>query len=189
MRFPAEKDDMFIALCRPRNLCQHALLGRFHDLKSFKAKRIGGDHVQDQPVSVIARFNAVDFGIKLILELGDIGKALQAGIMGILRDGKRIFRTLKIDANRLHRPVFAIGFNVTLHGRHPVAQEDVNVLVLQRGISHRHGQNLHVGFISERRQDNRSGRCRCGNVGPANIGKTHSLAAFRCCKRRRSGKR
>ncbi len=59
-----------------------------------------------------------------------------------------------------------------VHGRHPVAEEDVDVLVLQRGIGHRHRQHLdHLRLVAEgRRGSPRRSPVVAVDVGPADIG-------------------
>ena len=55
----------------------------------------------------------------------------------------RLARTISTDLSSM------IGLAVGLHGRHPVAEEDVDVLVLQRGVGDRHRQDLGRRLVAE----------------------------------------
>jgi hypothetical protein len=60
------------------HLGEHALFARFHELERLHAEGIGLDHVEDQPVAVIARLDAIDLAAEFLLELGDVREGLRA---------------------------------------------------------------------------------------------------------------
>ncbi len=79
-----------------------------------------------------------------------------------------------------------------LLGRHPVAEEDVDVLVLQRLIGDRNRENLDVRLVAEVLQNDGGCGGGGGDVGPADVGKTDGRAAIGicgecCCCDRESG--
>ena len=131
MRFPPQEHDRLVALGGALDLGQHALLARFDHLEPGQAELVGLDHVEDQPVAVVARLDPVDLAAELVLELGDVREALEARLVKIGRHRERIFGALEIDADDVHRLVLDEGLAVGLHGRHPVAEEHVDLLAVQ----------------------------------------------------------
>ena len=134
----AEEDDPFIVLDRLLGGGQHAGLRAFDQLEAFELVRRIGDHFADDAVAVIAGFDAIDLGAELVLVGADVGEALDARVGHILRNDEAIARALEIGADVFDRLLVEIGLHVRRHRRHPVAEEDVDVLVLHRGIGDRH---------------------------------------------------
>src|SRR3546814_3243717 len=84
------------------------------------------DHVEDQAIAVVARLDAVDLAVELVRELGDVGEVLQALLRRVLRHRQGVLGAFQVGAQHLDRALFAILGDVGLHGRHPVAEEDVD---------------------------------------------------------------
>ena len=148
-------------------------------LKPLQAEGVLVDHVEDQLVAVIAGLDPVDLAGELVAELGDVLEVLEARLVGVGRHGKRIFRPFEIGRDHLDALVVEIGLADRIHGRHPVAEEDVDVLVLHRGVGDRHGQHLGRGLVAEAFQHARRERGGRRDVGPADIGEAHLLARRR----------
>jgi hypothetical protein len=147
--------------------------------KPFRPKGVGLDHVEDQAVAVVARLDAVDLTAEFVAQLGDIGEVLDAGLGGVLRHRQGVLGALQVDAEHLDRAVVPVGGDVAFHGRHPVAEEDVDVAVLQAGVGHRHREHLRLRRVAKAFQHHRS-RCRGRrDVGPADVGEAHVLAGRR----------
>ena len=144
-------------------------------------------------VAVVARLDAVDLAVQLVLELGDVGEVLDAGLRRVLRHRQGVLGALQVDAEHLDRTLVAILGEIAFHGRHPVAEEDVDVAVLQAGVSHRHGEHLRFRLVAEAFQHHRGGRRGRGDVGPADVGEIHFPAGRRVGglggSRRRQGQR
>ena len=66
MRLPGEEDDRLLVANCPLNLCQHALFARFDYLEFAQSEFVLVDHLQHQPVAVVAGFNAVDDVFQLV---------------------------------------------------------------------------------------------------------------------------
>ena len=80
MRFPAKEHHVLVAASRARFACgQHPLLRAFDELEAARPNVLL-DHVEDQPVAIIARLDAVDLVVELILELGDFVEVFQASV-------------------------------------------------------------------------------------------------------------
>src|SRR3546814_10624867 len=58
----------------------------------------------------------------------------------VLRHRQGVLGAFQVGAQHLDRALFAVLGDVGLHGRHPVAEEDVDVAVLQAGVGHRDGE-------------------------------------------------
>ena len=175
MRRPAEEGDPFIVLHRLLGLGEHAGFRGFDQLEAFEIVLGLGDHVENDAVAVVAGLDAVDLAVELVLELAEVGQRLDAAVGDILRHDDAIARALEILADRLDRAVVGVGLHVVGHRRHPVAEEDVDVLVLQRGVGDRHGEHLDVRLVAERGQEHRGNAGGRLDVGPADIGKAHGL--------------
>ena len=78
----------------------------------------------------------------------------------------------------LDRSVIGEGLHIGGHARHPVAEEHIDVLVLERLIGHRHGEHLDFGLIAQRLEQDVGDARRRLDVGPAHIRKTHLLAGL-----------
>src|SRR5690606_7445854 len=68
-----------------------------------------------------------------------------------------------------------------------VAQEDVDVLVLERGVGDRHRKHLYVRAVAQRLENDGGGGRGGGDVRPADICEMYSLAAFRLGREARTG--
>ena len=179
MRLPAEEHDRILAAGRALDLGQHALLGALDQLEVLQAERVRLDHLQDQAVAVVARLDAVDLPFQLVLELGDVGKVLQTLVGEVGRHREGVLGALEIGADRFDRAVVEIGPHVAFHGRHPVAEEHVDVLVLHARIGDRHRKDLDLGLVAEALEHHRRGGRGRGDVGPADIGEAHGPAVVR----------
>src|SRR3546814_15351799 len=73
--------------------------------------------------------DAVDLAVEIVLELGDVGEVLQALLRGVLRHRQGVLGAFQVGPHRLHGAVLAVLGDVAFHGRHPVAEEDVDVAV------------------------------------------------------------
>ncbi|MCY1231846.1 hypothetical protein D9M72_443080 [compost metagenome] len=179
MRFPSEEDDRRAILFGAGHLRQHALFGGFDHLEALEAEGVLVDHVDDQAVAVIARFDAIDLAFERVFLGGDILEVLDAefGTLGVGR--QRVFRAFEVRAEGFDRLVVEIGANVVFLGRHPVAEEDVDVLVLERGVGDRNRENLDVGLVAEALEDGGNGRGGCSDVRPTDVGETDGTTAFR----------
>ena len=128
VRFPAQKDHRLAALIGAGDLRQHALFRGFDHFERGEAEGIGGDHVEDQAVAVIARLDAVDGGRPAhrpaCRDVGEIADP-QRGPGGV--GGQRVLGADQVGADRLDRARIAVGGDVSLHRRHPVAQEHVDI--------------------------------------------------------------
>ena len=185
MRRPAEEDDRVFGASGACDLAEHALLGGFHDVEIAEIEGVLLDHVEDQAVAVIARLDAVDLAVQLVGELGDVGEALEPLVEQVLRHRQRVFGAGQVGLDVLDRPVLEIGRDVGLHGGHPVAEEDVDVLVLHGGEGHRHRQDLGVGVVAEALEDFRRDGGRRRDVRPADIGEADRRTGLRFLGERR----
>ena len=96
VRLPAEEDDPLAALLRPPRLGQHRLLRALLQLELAEAELVALDHVEDQPVAVVARLDAVDRPVELVAELGDVGEVLQPRVRQAVVDRERVLRALEV---------------------------------------------------------------------------------------------
>ena len=137
---------------------------------------VGLDQVQDLTVAVIARLDAVDRAVEGASEALDVVEIVQTCLMGVVRNRQRIFRAVEVHPHHLDRLVGQEGRTVLLHRGHPVAQKDVDVLVLHGGEGHRDGQHGHLGLIAQALQ-HQTGDCGGGgDVGPADVRQAHRAA-------------
>jgi hypothetical protein len=132
VRVPGQEHDRCVLAIGAFDLGQHALLAGFDQFELAQAEQILLQHRQDQPVAVIAGLDTVDRILQLRREALDVGERLQAGIVGVGGHGQRVLGAGQIGAEHLDRAVGHIGPAVAFLGRHPVAQEHVDVLVLHR---------------------------------------------------------
>ncbi|ENN87978.1 hypothetical protein RHSP_50177 [Rhizobium freirei PRF 81] len=179
VRRPAEEDDRLAFLVGAGDLREHALLGGLDHFEALQAESVLVDHVDDQAVAVIARLDAIDLAVEIALMGGDILEVLDAERGTLFIGGERILGAFEIGADGFDRFVFRERLDVLGHGGHPVAEEDVDVLVLKRLIGHRHSKHLDVGVVAERLQED-GGRCGSGgDVGPTHIGEMYGATARR----------
>jgi hypothetical protein len=183
MRLPSQEHDPLLALRGAGHLGQHSLLGGLDHVEALQAEGVLVEHLLDQAVAVVARLDAVDLAVQLVLELGDISKALNAAVGHVLGHRERVLGTLEIDTQHLDRAVVTIRGQVTLHGRHPIAEKDVDVAVLQAGVGHGHRQHLRRRFVTQALEHDRGRRRRGGDIGPANVREAHLLAGRRIARR------
>src|SRR3546814_20419721 len=85
-----------------------ALLGRLHHLEVAQIERVLVDHVEDQAVAVVARLDAVDLAVEIVLELGDVGEVLQALLRGVLRHPQGVLGAFQVGPPRLHGAVLSV---------------------------------------------------------------------------------
>ena len=176
VRLPAQEHDGLAAPRQAIDLREHALLGGFAHLEAAQAEHVPVDHPLDQAVAVVAGLDPVDLAVERVLVRGDVGEVGDAQIGGGLVHGERVLRALEVRAHRVDGARLAVGGDVGLHRRHPVAEEHVHVARGHRGVGHRHRQELHVGLVAERvEHDGGRGRGR-GDVGPAHVGE-HDIGA------------
>ena len=131
VRFPAQEDRPLLGARRPLDLAQHAGLAGFDQLEVLQAEGVALDHVVDDHVAVVAGLDPVDLAVKLVLELRDVGEIAKAPLGDIGRDRQSVLGAFQVGAHDLDRLVFDIGADEGFHRRHPVAEEDVDVLLLQ----------------------------------------------------------
>jgi len=120
-------------------------------------------------VAVVAGLDAVDRRTQRTREPGDVGEVVQTLGVEVVRDGQGVLRADQVGAHHLDRAVGQIGRQVLAHRRHPVAEEDVDILVLHRRVGHRHRQHGDLGLVAEvaEQRAERGGRRR--HVGPADV--------------------
>ncbi len=181
MRCPTEEYDRLTVLFGTGNLRQHTLFGGLDDFKSAHSHLVLLDQGHDKAVAVVARFDPVDLAVKGVLVLADVAEVLDAqfGALGV--GGKRVLGTFEIGSDGFNRLVVQIRLDVLLLCRHPVAEEHIDVLVLQRLIGDRYGEDLDVRLVAEALQDDRGGGGGCGNVRPAYVRETDGRATFGFC--------
>ena len=179
MRLPAQEHDGTLVAPGALDLRQHALLGALDQLEAAEAELVVVDHLLDQPVAVVAGLDAVDLAVELVLELGDVSEVLETLVIQVLRHRQRVLRTVEVGANHLDTAVRLERGDVGFHGRHPVAEEDVDVAVLHALIGHRDRQDVGRRLVAQGLQDDRGQGGRRGDVGPADIREPHRLAAVR----------
>ena len=179
MRRPAEEGDPLVVLHRLLGLGEHSSLGRFDEIEAFQPVLGIGDHLEHDAVTVIAGLDAVHLAVELVLELADILQALDAGLGDIGRHDDAVTGTLKVLADRLDRALVCIFLDVGGHRRHPVAEEDVEVVVLERCVGDRYRQDLDVWLITESLEQDRSDAGGRLDIGPADVREPDFLATFR----------
>ncbi len=117
-------------------------------------------------------------------------EALQPLVVELLGGGERVLGAFEVLADGVDGARLAIGRDVGLHGRHPVAEKDVDVIVGERGIGDGHRQHLDVGLVAERVEDLGRDRGGGGDVRPADIREADQGAALGLALRqRRPGQR
>ncbi|MNT48287.1 hypothetical protein D3C72_1850590 [compost metagenome] len=162
------------------HLHQHAGLGRLDHAELAEVELVALDHLVDQQVAVVARLDAVDLAVQLVLELGDVLEALQTGLSRVGRHRQGVLGAFQVGGRQhLHAVVLGEGLDHCVHGGRPVAEEDVDLLVLHTGEGDGHrGHDLARGVaqaFGEHHGDAGSG----GDVGPADLGEANLLAALR----------
>ena len=178
MRLPAEENDALALPLRPRRLRQHPLLRAFHQLEFAEAELVGVDHPLDQPVAVVARLDPVDLAVQRLVELGDLAEVGQPLVGEALRDREGVFGALEVGAHGVDGARLAVGRDVGLHRRHPVAEEHVDVALGQPGVGDRHRQHADVGLVAERAQHGSRDRRGRGDVAPAHVREAHGAAGL-----------
>ena len=120
----------------------------------------------------------------------DILEVLEARVIGVRRDGKRVLGSFEVRTDHDHGAVGVVGFAIGCLSRHPVAEKYVDVLVLHGRERHRdrqHGDARAVTYGVQQLADEGRGR---GHIGPPDIGEAYVLAARRIAGGfRRSGSR
>ena len=189
MRFPGQEHDRFLGADRTLDLREHALFARFDELEIPKMIEILLEHLEHVAVAVVAGFDAVDRMIQRTREALDVGEVMEARFVGVGRHGQCVFRAREIGADFDDRAVGDVLAAIRLLRRHPIAEEHVNVLVLQRCERDRHGQHGDLRRVAELLQECGRERRGRGHVGPADVGEAHGTTARRVGAGRRYGLR
>ena len=110
VRVPGQEHDRRAVAISAFDLGQHALLARFDQFEVAQAIKVLLQHRQDQPVAVIARFDAEDRALELAREVLDVGERFQARVIGIGGHRQRVLGAGQVGADhfrpshRRHRP-------------------------------------------------------------------------------------
>ena len=179
MRLPAQEDDPLLLAVGADDLGQHAGFARLDHLEALQAEGVLRDHVLDQAVAVVARLDAVDLALELLAVFGDVAEALDAAVGRQLVDRQRVFRPDQIPRNGLDRPVLAVLLDVAFHGRHPVAEEDVDFAGAEALVGDRDRQHLRARIVAQRLEHHRGRRGGRRDVRPPDVGEADILAGCR----------
>ncbi|MCY1547389.1 hypothetical protein D9M68_834460 [compost metagenome] len=118
----------------------------------------------------------MQFAVKFALVACYIGEVFQtAGVCGLVhREG--VFGPFQVGDDGFHRPAVQVRPDVGLRGRHPGAEEHIDLVVLQGFVGVRHRQAFDLGTVAQIAEQ-QAGHCGGnGYVGPANVGETHHVA-------------
>ena len=149
VRVPGEEHDGRVVVVGTLDLREHALFARLDEPETAEAEQVLAHHAEHQAVAVIARLDAVDGGVELRREACDVGEALQPGRVGVGRHRQGVLGAGEIVADDLHGAVCQVALAIGLHGGHPVAEEHVDVVILQRGVRHRHRQHRDLRLVTQ----------------------------------------
>ena len=131
VRVPRHEHERLVHAIRPLELGEHALLAGLDEPEMPEAERVRPDHAQHQAVGGRARLDAVDRRVERACEFLDGREVLQTRVIEVLRDRQGEFGFFEVRTYDLDGMVGEVGFTVGLLGRHPVAQEHVDVAVLE----------------------------------------------------------
>jgi hypothetical protein len=176
VRIPGQEHDRLVVVDGALDLRQHSLFARLDELEVAQAEQALPDHAQDQPVAVVARLNTVDGVVELGGEAPDIGKVVQAGLVGVGRNRQGVFGSRQVGADDVDRVVLEICLAVSFHGGHPVAEKDIDVFVLHRSISYRHRQHRYLRFVAKLAYEGAEQSSRGRHVCPSDVRYPHNLA-------------
>ena len=178
VRLPAEEHDRALRGDGALDLGQHALLARLDELEVAEVELVLLDQGQHQPVAVVAGLDAVDLVLEFRRVALDVREVVKPGLIEIRRHGERVLRAVEVCAHDLDRTLGLVGPQVRGHRGHPVAEEYVDVAVLQRGVSHRHGQHGDLGLVAEQANEVARESRRRRDVGPADVREAHGAAGL-----------
>ncbi|MNJ23346.1 hypothetical protein D3C77_177310 [compost metagenome] len=184
MRFPAQEHHRSVAALGTFNLRKHACLAGLDHLETgvLEAEGVLVDHALDGAVAVVARLDAVDLAVQLLLELGNVGEVFQALVIQRLRYGQGVLGVFKVGPHGFHRTGITVLLDVVFHGRHPVAEKHVHVLAVgQRLVGHRYRDHGGFGLVAQRLQHHAGDRSGDGDVGPADVGEIDGVTLFGLC--------
>ena len=184
MRLPGKEDDGLLVSIGAIDLGQFALLAGFDQLEVTQPELVLLEHFQDQAIAVIAGFDAVNGIAKCRGEALDVAEVLEPRLIGVRRHRQGVLGAEQIGTHHRHGPVGLVRLAVGFLSRHPVAEKDIDILVLHRGESHRDGQHGNARRIADAAQQPPGQRRGRRDIGPAHIRKTHGPAARRLRARR-----
>jgi len=179
VRFPAEEYDGPLCGDRALHLREHALLARLDQLEGAKAVPVLGDHFQHEAVAVVARLDAVDLVAQLRREALDVVEVTQSGLVQVGGHGKRVLRAFEVRPQDFHGAVGLVGRAVRCLCRHPVAEEHVDVAVLEGCVSDGHRKHGDVRLVAEHPHQVAREAGRRRDVGPADVREADHPAGFR----------
>ena len=116
---------------RALDLREHPLLARLHELEVAEPECVFLDQRQHEAVAVVAGLDAVDLVVELGSEAPDVGEVTEPGLVQVGRHCERVLGAIQVRAHDLDRALGLVGLEVRRHGRHPVAEKDVDVAVLE----------------------------------------------------------
>ena len=179
MRLPRQKHDRILLAIGAFDLSQHALLAGLDQFEFTQTKLILLQHFQHVAVAVIAGLDPVDGVIERRRETLNILEVFQTSRVGVDGNRQGVLGACQIRSNYLDRAVIHVPASVSLLGRHPIAQEHVDVVIVKRRKSDRnrkHGNGRRIAYGAEQLADQ---CCRGGHIRPAHVGKADYLAARR----------
>ena len=190
MRFPGEKDDRFLVPGRPLDLGQLALFARLDQLEVPEIEEVLLQHLEYMAIAVIAGLDPVDGVLQGRREAVDVIEGPQTRLPGVGGNGEGVLRAAEVGAHHVDRPFLDVLPAVGVLGRHPIAEEHVDILVFERGKGDRHRQQRRGRCVPQVAQ-HLGGQCGGrGDVGPAHVGEAHDAAGGRVGLRlRRQGAR
>ena len=104
MRLPGEEHDGLLVAHGALDLRQHALLARLDQLEVAEAELVLLDHLQHQPVAVVAGLDAVDRAVERGGEAVDVVEVLEARVIGVGRHREGVLGALEIGATTTTEP-------------------------------------------------------------------------------------
>jgi hypothetical protein len=187
VRCPRQEHDRSLLGNRALHLGEHALLARLDQLESAEAELVLLDHVDDVQVAVIAGLDAVDRPIQLLAETVDVGEVPEPGRVQVVGHGERVFRALEVRMYELDRLVVEKRLQHRCLRRQPVAEKQVDVVVLHRRKRDGDRQHGDLRLVTQVAQDPGKYCCPHAFRGPADVGDAYLAAGFRLLRRRRGG--
>ncbi len=178
VRLPAEEHDRPLRGDGALDLRQHALLARLDELEAAEPELVLLDQREHEPIAVVARLDAVDLVVELFRKALDVREIAQARLVQVGRHGQRVLGAVEVCAHDFDRSLGLVGREVRRHGGHPVAEEHVDVAVLERGESHRHREHGDPWLVAEQAHEMACKPGRRRDVGPADVREAHDAAGF-----------
>jgi hypothetical protein len=135
------------------------------------------DHLLDERIAIVARLDAVDLAVQLVVILRDVVEVLDAGLIRIIGHGERVLRARQVRRRQnLHLIRFPERVDHRVHRRRPVAEEHVDLLALHARERDRHGGDRLCRVIAQPLENRRCKSGRRGDIRPADIGEVHVSA-------------